>query len=801
MVDASTKESISSSFEAIGRDAGLLEPDVPSMLRWFCSKEEDWALLFDNADNPNIDLDSFFPASHHGNIIITTRNASFRRLALKSHSKEVSILDDEAAVNLLLQSAEIDDNRDAGNQETAQKIVKEFGYLALAIVQAGSYMATRGLDLSEYHDMYQTNRKALLKTALGPDLRYKQPVYTTWEISFAALSPLAQTMLKLCSFLYREGITEELFSRAASSAALTKDMEDEDSEDEDSDDSDGSEKDTPESESKTSPAAKNEDQTKDSDDHKSDASDDEEDSDSDWDDEDGASPAFFTFMKHLRDEHGKWNKMSFVDLMHELRSYSLVQETFKGVFNVHPLVHSWARERMEQEERDLCKYDAFHLVYYAAPEGETTSDLDVIFLRTLLPHMDFLGKPEDTDIADVFADAYYECGRWKEAEKLRIQVMKARKRDLGPEDEDTISAMRELALIWQSQGRLKEAAKLQIEAMEISKRTLGDENECTLNCMSDLALTYHDQGYLEKAKKLQIEELEISKRIHKEDDPEMLKSMGNLALTYLDQGQLDEAAKLQVEALNATRRLFGERHPDTITCLNNIALTYCEQGQLDEAAKVQLEVLEVSEAIWGKDHPDTLLAMDNLAWTYYEQERLSEAEKIQVVVLEARTRILGREHQDTVTTLNGLALNYVAQGRLEEGLKLQTEEAELSRRVLGMDHPDTLTTLDNLASTYEDLHRLDEALKLQIEVVEQSRRVLGVEHADALERGDTLASMYDDLGRLEEAIKVQLEVLEVSKRVLGSEHSDTVERQETLESFYNKKRDASNPVQVAEDSS
>ncbi|KAJ7768810.1 hypothetical protein B0H16DRAFT_1307644, partial [Mycena metata] len=47
-------------------------------LLWLTSKVEEWLLLFDNADNPSINLNDFIPRCNHGNIIITSRNPGLR---------------------------------------------------------------------------------------------------------------------------------------------------------------------------------------------------------------------------------------------------------------------------------------------------------------------------------------------------------------------------------------------------------------------------------------------------------------------------------------------------------------------------------------------------------------------------------------------------------------------------------------------------------------------------------------------------------------------------------------------------
>ena len=127
-------------------------------------------------------------------------------------------MEEDKAMNLLLQSAGI--SQTSESEPLARKVVQEFGCLTLAIVQAGSYISTRGLTLDEYYDIYEKSRYSLMGANLGQEIDYEKPVYATWEISFASLSLPAQAFLKICSFLHREGIPELLFELASKSSPL-----------------------------------------------------------------------------------------------------------------------------------------------------------------------------------------------------------------------------------------------------------------------------------------------------------------------------------------------------------------------------------------------------------------------------------------------------------------------------------------------------------------------------------------------------------------------------------------------------
>ncbi|KAJ7210704.1 P-loop containing nucleoside triphosphate hydrolase protein [Mycena pura] len=73
IVDTSTTETIDSSLKSIAimKSAGMT---AEGALLWLTSKHEKWLLLFDNADDPSINLNTWLPHCNHGNIIITSRN-------------------------------------------------------------------------------------------------------------------------------------------------------------------------------------------------------------------------------------------------------------------------------------------------------------------------------------------------------------------------------------------------------------------------------------------------------------------------------------------------------------------------------------------------------------------------------------------------------------------------------------------------------------------------------------------------------------------------------------------------------
>ncbi|KAF7362663.1 FabD/lysophospholipase-like protein [Mycena venus] len=117
-IDASTRDTIESSLKNIALiKAGNTSQDA---LNWLLGKHDQWLLFFDNADDPEIDLNPFLPQCDHGNIIIASRNPGLRFYA--GSDAHVSDMEETDAVKLLLTRAaqEVTPH----NEEIAAEIVQ-----------------------------------------------------------------------------------------------------------------------------------------------------------------------------------------------------------------------------------------------------------------------------------------------------------------------------------------------------------------------------------------------------------------------------------------------------------------------------------------------------------------------------------------------------------------------------------------------------------------------------------------------------------------------------------------------------
>lgn len=114
-IDASSHSTIEARLAQLAKNAGLEadEDDTSgskAALDWLIQHEERWLLIFDNADDPLVDLRAYFPICDHGDILITTRNQSMLVYTHGNNSYyHVQDMNTDDARDLLLKSSGAND--------------------------------------------------------------------------------------------------------------------------------------------------------------------------------------------------------------------------------------------------------------------------------------------------------------------------------------------------------------------------------------------------------------------------------------------------------------------------------------------------------------------------------------------------------------------------------------------------------------------------------------------------------------------------------------------------------------------
>ena len=737
-IDASSAVTIAQGLKHIcnlpAAQSSGLDGSPESALCWIGFLKENYLMVFDNADilSPT-ELEAYFPPGRGGNILITSRNSLMRNLTLPENSLEITEMEEKDAIGLLLKASCIE-SPTLDVQVEASEIVKELFCFPFAIDQAGAYIASGATTIGDYLHIYFEHQKILFShSEFTGASRYNRSVYGTWELSYKEIQLRAESddphkanaansamlLLKLFSFFHHEDVTEEIFSYAA----------------------------LPEDEKTSSSNLPL------------------------------ASSLLDRRLLPLN-ESGTWDNLFFKEGLEILLSFSLIKKGPSDCgYAMHPLVHTWGRDRLTLIERT--KYSLMACITLSCSlrwDAGQSYQFQRALVRHVRANLEHFESEGSKNILSFINDAYAKFGRLlqeqgylKEAEALLNKVLDIRGTLLGVEHPDTMAAIPNLAATYCSLGKYTEAEKLEIQILNTRNRSLGEEHPDTILAMADLAIIYKHLGKYTEAEKVDLQVLDARNRILGVEHPHTINAMANLAVTYRYLGKYIEAEKLDMEVLDTRNRILGVEHPHTINAMANLAATYRYLRKYIEAEKLDMQVLDASNRILGVEHPHTINAMANLAATHGYLGKYIEAEKLEIQVLDARNRILGIEHPHTINAMANLAATYGYLGKYIEAEKLGMQVLNARHRILGREHPHTINAMANLAGVHYNLKKYKEAEKLEIQVLNERNRILGVEHPDTITAMNNLAATYRNLARYTEAEKLETQAHKLMSRVPGAE--------------------------------
>src|SRR5258708_3892268 len=237
-LDASSRNTLYSSMETAAkqllRDRVFNNPDAAvALLNDVLSNwSERWLLVFDNLDNPD-DLPgivNFFPSSHLGSILITSRHAGSKELG--GRSIELNRMEKEEGLQLLLHSS----GGDTDELDAADEILSLLGNLPLAIDQARAYISKRQLRLRAFLTEYEKRKESVMQetpqvwqyrcTLPGKEKESSLSLLTTWEMSLQLLgvgehAAELEKVITLFGFFNPVDNSERLFSNDADGGNLT----------------------------------------------------------------------------------------------------------------------------------------------------------------------------------------------------------------------------------------------------------------------------------------------------------------------------------------------------------------------------------------------------------------------------------------------------------------------------------------------------------------------------------------------------------------------------------------------------
>jgi hypothetical protein len=181
---------------------------LAAVFRWL-GEHSGWLLILDNADTPEaaVEVEKTLPRLQGGAVIITSRIADW---SAEVQTTELDVLGEQDAAAFLFERTEPRRKKTVTDAEDASVLAHELGGLALALEQAGAYIAKNRFSFTEYRQRWESTREKVLAWYDERLMKYPSSVAMTWQTTFDQLTQPERALLNILPWLAPEPIPASL---------------------------------------------------------------------------------------------------------------------------------------------------------------------------------------------------------------------------------------------------------------------------------------------------------------------------------------------------------------------------------------------------------------------------------------------------------------------------------------------------------------------------------------------------------------------------------------------------------------
>lgn len=413
-------------------------------------------------------------------------------------------------------------------------------------------------------------------------------------------------------------------------------------------------------------------------------------------------------------------------LLGELVNYGLLVRPKKRYQVSHPLVHTYASERLTVNDDIAERLGAYYKILV-----EEKSQLGVwTELDSQRPH-----------IMDVL-DKLVELKRWEAAKKLaRIlskeegylnirgywtQRITASK--MGVKAAEALAHQRDQGVFLGQLGRAYfslgqvDLAKNVYEEGQAIARKIGNRQDEAAH-LSGLGTVYHTLGKIEQSIKFWEDAWVILREINNPQNESYI--LGNLGRAHFSIGQVPKAIDFHEQGLAISRQI-GDRRGEA-NRLQHLGVCYCVKGQVEQGLDFFQQALVISGEIGERTREGTLRS--NLGNTYRILGQMEEAIDYYEQALGIAREIGNRSSEGG--NLGNLGITYRALGEVRRAIGHYQQALAIAREI-GNRHLER-NQLINLGNAHHQLGQAKQAIKFHQQALAISREMKD-------QRGEALVS-------------------------------------------------------------
>ena len=556
---------------------------IDKVKNWLSTRSE-WLLVYDNAPDDQT-LESFLPKSGSGDILVTSRYAhkwSGKKIA-------VDVLEEKEAIELVKRRIRAGDAEAklAETEETAlRELVKELGYLPLALAQAAAYIAECNITVADYLEKYRSYTDEILEVRNLSSEEYPKSVATTWLITMERIQkqlPIALSVLQGCAYLAPDKIPKEVLKDFLQEIIST--------------------------EEKGAP-----------------------------------KPLLFNQIMSCLSSYSMVN----VNDQAEQQSVN-IHRVVQQVIRSH-LQKQAEQKEAGSAKIDLqgMMQKLLTSLTRSCPKGDEMKTIHS--RRRWIEHFESLLKQEDTHhgfSTENRMSAMSQLGiiylyDWSQPQKAKDYLEKVREAEETVYGVDHVNVAITLANLGMAYGALGNPQKQRDfleRALVIDEKYYGKDHVEVAKTLANLGNAYGTLGDWQNARELLERALAIQEKHYGLDHVEMAITLGSLGNAYGALGDRQKQRDLLERVLVILEKHYGKDHVEVAITLVNLGNAYGDLGNLVKARELFERALRIQEKHYGSNHVEVAKTLVNLSKTYRALGELQRARE-----LFERARMIQKKH-------------------------------------------------------------------------------------------------------------------------------------------------------------
>ena len=580
---------------------------VAAAFRWL-HDHPGWFLILDNVDTEQAALavEELLARLAGGQFLITSRLA---RWSGAVEPFELDVLSPNAAMQLVLDRTDNRRRKRDTDLADATEISRELGGLALALEQAGAYIAHRRISLADYLAAWRTHSPTVQDWHDPRTMKYPRSIAVTWQTTLDQLGPAELALLRLFAWFAPDPIPLFILEQDEAEAiwrdaiALLAD---------------------------NVPAAI----------------------------PPGTGGAADTLAMLADFNLIRWDPSAETVSVHRvlkeiLRNQIPAQQRSAWLTcSLH-----WINAVSTGDPSDVRtwpRWDALrpHVAAVVAhadqagiakPVARLMNDLGMLLLqkanyadaeRLLRRSLAIADQPPGSDNPDVapilnnFGSLLQKTNRLAEAEPLLRRALAIDEQAYGPDHPNVARDLNNFAWLLKESNRLAQAEPLLRRALAIDEQLYGPNHPDVAIDLSNLGALLKEMKRLSEAEPLLRRALAIDEHSYGSDHPQIARDLGRLATVLQKTNRLADAEPLKRRALAIVEKSYGPDHPKVAHRLGTLASLLQESDRLAEAERLKRRALEINEQAFGPVHPEVAIDLASLASLLHVSNRLAEAEPL-----------------------------------------------------------------------------------------------------------------------------------------------------------------------------